>query len=119
MRPASRSSTGTPTSTTIPHDDLMAGWTNDRVRPATLTIDVGRSDDAYNLALRGILDLSTAERLDAAIDAALLTDARRVAVDLDGLEFVDSTGLATILRASRRFDGNGRLTMTRGTGEVA
>jgi anti-sigma B factor antagonist len=97
----------------------MAGWTNDRVRPATLTIDVGRSDGTYNLALRGILDLSTSERLDSAIDAALLTDARRVSVDLDGLDFVDSTGLATILRASRRFDGNGRLTMTRGTGEVA
>jgi anti-anti-sigma factor len=98
---------------------MTAGWTNNGGRPATLTIEVGRSDHTYNLALHGILDLSTAERLDAAIDAALLTDAQRVTIDLDGLDFVDSTGLASILRASRRFDGNGRLTMTRGTGEVA
>ena len=85
----------------------------------TLTIEVGRSEDAYNLTLRGTLDLSTAERFDAAIDAALMSDAGRVSIDLDALEFVDSTGLAAILRATRRADGNGRLKMTRGTGEVA
>jgi anti-sigma B factor antagonist len=82
-------------------------------------IEVARSDGAYSLTLHGILDLSTASRLDAAIDAALISDSDRVVVDLDGLEFVDSTGLATIVRATRRPDGNGRLTMTRGTGEVA
>jgi anti-anti-sigma factor len=85
----------------------------------TLTIDVGRSNDAYSLTLHGVLDLSTAGRLKAAIDAALLSDAGRVTVDLDGLEFIDSTGLATILGATRRVDGDGRLKMTRGTGEVA
>ena len=84
-----------------------------------LTIEVGRSDYAYNLTLRGTLDLSTAPRFDAAIDAALESDARRVAVDLDGLEFIDSTGLAAILRATRRNDSNGRLRVSRGTGEVA
>ena len=86
---------------------------------AGLMIEVGRSADAYNLTLRGMLDLSTSERFDAAIDAALTSDARRVTVDLDGLEFVDSTGLAAILRATRRPDENGRLRMSRGTGEVA
>jgi anti-sigma B factor antagonist len=84
-----------------------------------LTIEVGRSEDVYNLTLHGTLDLATSPRFDAAVDAALLSDAQRVAIDLDGLEFVDSTGLATILRATRRADGNGRLRMTRGTGEVA
>ena len=86
---------------------------------AGLTIEAGRSDGVYRITLRGTLDLSTSPRFDAAIDAALLSDADQIAVDLDGLEFVDSTGLATILRASRRGDGNGRLRMTRGTGEVA
>lgn len=85
----------------------------------SLTIEVGCADGSYNLTLHGILDLSTCERLDAAIDAALFSDAERVTVDLDGLDFVDSTGLATILRAARRADGSGRLRMTRGTGEVA
>ena len=85
----------------------------------TLTIEIGRSEYAYNVTLRGTLDLSTAQRFDAAIDAALMSDARRVNIDLDALEFVDSTGLAAILRATRRADGNGRLKMSRGTGEVA
>ena len=85
----------------------------------TLTIEAGCSEGVYRITLRGTLDLATSPRFDAAIDAALLSDADQVAIDLDGLEFVDSTGLATILRASRRGDGNGRLQMTRGTGEVA
>ena len=84
-----------------------------------LMIEAGCSDGVYRITLKGTLDLGTSPRFDAAIDAALLSDAARVAVDLDGLEFVDSTGLATILRASRRSDGDGRLRMTRGTGEVA
>jgi anti-sigma B factor antagonist len=84
-----------------------------------LTIDVGRSHDDYELTLSGVLDLSSAARLEAAIDAALITDAQRVRLDLDGLEFIDSTGLATIIQATRRVDGNGRLRMTRGTGDVA
>jgi anti-anti-sigma factor len=86
--------------------------------PGRLTIDVGRSHDDYELTLSGVLDLSSVARLEAAIDAAMITDAKRVTVDLDGLEFIDSTGVAAILQATRRTDGNGRLRMTRGTGEV-
>jgi anti-sigma B factor antagonist len=87
--------------------------------PTSLRIDVGRSFDSYNLSLSGVLDLRSCGQLDAAIDAAMITDAQRVRIDLDGLDFIDSTGLATILRATRRAGGNGRLKMTRGTGEVA
>ena len=94
-------------------------WGNGTAGPTDLAIEVGLGDRVYNLTLSGILDLSTADRLEAAIDAALLSDAARVRIDLDGLEFVDSTGLAAILRASRRPDGSGRLRMSRGTGEVA
>jgi anti-anti-sigma factor len=97
----------------------MSTWTGKDAGQTTLSIELGRSGDTYTLTLHGILDLSTAHRLEAAVHAALVTDVDRVLIDLDGLDFVDSTGLATILRASRRADGNGRLRMTRGTGEVA
>jgi anti-sigma B factor antagonist len=96
----------------------MARWHNGGPE-SSLSIEIGRSDGTYNVTLQGVLDLSSSNRLDAAIDAALVSDAHQVLVDLDGLDFVDSTGLATILRASRRADGNGRLRMTHGTGEVA
>ncbi len=94
-------------------------WNNGGVRVTPLTIEMGRCGDSYTVTLHGILDMSTAERLEGAIEAALGSDADRVVIDLDGLEFVDSTGLATILGATRRADGSGRLKMTRGTGEVA
>jgi anti-sigma B factor antagonist len=97
----------------------VAPWTNGRPSPTGLTIEVGLSEDSYSLTLHGVLDLSTSNRLEEALDAAMFSDATRVMVDLDGLDFVDSTGLATILRATRRADGTGRLKMTRGTGEVA
>jgi anti-sigma B factor antagonist len=97
----------------------MTHWNNGGVAVRALTIEIGRSGDSYTLTLHGILDLSTSQRLEAAIDAALDSDVDRVVVDLDGLEFVDSTGLATILGVTRRANGNGRLRMTRGTGEVA
>jgi anti-sigma B factor antagonist len=84
-----------------------------------LAIDVARTDGAVEIVLRGALDLSTADRFDSALEAALRTGAARVKVDLDALEFVDSTGLAAILGAIRRADGDGRVTVTRGTGEVA
>ncbi len=76
------------------------GWKNGNGASDALTLEVGRSSDAYNLTLRGVLDLSTADRFEAAMDAALVSDAARVSVDLDGLEFIDSTGLAAILRAT-------------------
>ena len=84
-----------------------------------LTIEAERTGDTVELVLCGQLDMSTAERFDSALEAALETDATRVRVDLDAVDFVDSTGLAAILGATRRSDGDGRLTMTRGTGEVA
>ena len=98
----------------------MSGWT--RPHPdseGALTIDVVRMDGEYRLSLQGVLDLATAVRFDEAVEAAMESDAESVRVDLDGLEFVDSTGLAAILRSTRRVDGRGRLRMTRGTGEVA
>ena len=96
----------------------MRSWAQSRDGSGELAIDVERSSGAYAIVLRGALDLSTADAFDAAVDAALDSDARRVSIDLDGLEFVDSTGLAAILRATRR-DTEARLRMSRGTGEVA
>ncbi len=61
------------------------------------------------IALVGELDLATAPRLDAELrDAA---EARLdVTIDLDGLEFFDSTGLTLLLRtAERARDGAGAL----------
>ena len=43
----------------------------------------------------------------------------RIVVDLDGLRSIDAHGLQAPLTASRRSASNGRLRLTRGTGEVS
>jgi anti-anti-sigma factor len=61
-----------------------------------LTTEHG-ADGVLRVVLRGELDLATAGRLQAALDAA---NAHPVVVDLRGLTFMDSTGVRTLLQAS-------------------
>jgi anti-sigma B factor antagonist len=58
----------------------------------------------------GELDLATAPRLCAALDAARIHRVKRLVVDLTGVDFCDSTGLRALIGASTeiRVDG-GRL----------
>jgi anti-sigma B factor antagonist len=99
--------------------DGPARWAASAADATNLAIEVGRDAEAYTLILHGSLDLSTTARLEAAVEAALASEAERIRLDFDGLEFIDSTGLAAVLRIKRRSDHDGRLRMTRGTGEVA
>src|SRR5215208_4752720 len=48
----------------------------------------------------GELDVATAPRLCALLDAARIQRVRRVVVDLTGVDFCDSTGLRALLGAS-------------------
>jgi anti-sigma B factor antagonist len=84
-------------------------------------LEIERSADArgVELKLTGELDLETTPELDeqlAAIDGGHLG---RLLVDLSGVEFMDSTGLAAILRAQRSADSSGHtLSLRRATGQV-
>src|SRR5918992_6315414 len=48
----------------------------------------------------GELDLATAPRLCAALDAARIHRVKRLVIDLTGVDFCDSTGLRALLGAS-------------------
>jgi len=54
------------------------------------------------IAVRGELDLHTAPQLEEAVDAALQSDSPALAIDLSTCEFIDSTGIALIVRAWRQ-----------------
>jgi anti-sigma B factor antagonist len=85
-----------------------------------LSIDAEHQRDAYVVRIVGELDLSGCPDLDVALDAAEQTQAGRIFFDLEELTFIDSIGLRTLLRASRRSARNGnRLQMTRGKGHPA
>jgi anti-sigma B factor antagonist len=63
-----------------------------------LRIDVRHEADRVVLSLAGELDLATAELLEQAIDAAENGE-QLVVLDLQALEFIDSTGLRGVLAA--------------------
>jgi anti-sigma B factor antagonist len=73
-------------------------------------------DGILAFAVRGELDLNTAPELDRPLEDALSdADDPSVLIDLSKCEFIDSTGIALIVRAWQQVDrdaggkGNGRL----------
>jgi anti-sigma B factor antagonist len=64
----------------------------------------GEEDGAPVARLTGEIDISNAEPIGDALDAIVGPDARRVVVDLEGLEFMDSAGIAMLLRIASRVE---------------
>ncbi len=85
-------------------------------------LEFKRSVDSSGVELRltGELDLDTTPALDEELQAIDRERPARLLVDLSGVEFMDSTGLAAILRAQRAAASNGHvLCLRRATGQVA
>jgi len=67
-------------------------------------------DGVRLLEVFGELDLATAPRLCALLDAARTQRVKRLVVDLTGVDFCDSTGLRALMGASTELRvGGGRL----------
>jgi anti-sigma B factor antagonist len=64
-----------------------------------LRIDVREESDRVVVKLAGELDMANAPLLQDAIESAELVAAKTVVLDLQGLTFLDSTGLRIILAA--------------------
>jgi anti-anti-sigma factor len=67
-----------------------------------LQIDVRHGDGRVILSLAGELDMASAEALQQVIDAEGLSGETMVVLDLQQLQFIDSTGLRVILVALER-----------------
>ena len=81
---------------------------------ATFTVTTAERDGLTLVTLAGELDLVAAPQLVEALEALAGND-RRVVLDLRGLRFMDSTGLAVILRFHQRAkDGRFDLVVVRG-----
>ncbi|HWC08017.1 MAG TPA: STAS domain-containing protein [Solirubrobacterales bacterium] len=61
--------------------------------------EVPSVDGERELRVEGELDLAVADRLQDALDGI---DAKRVLIDLGDCDFIDSTGIAVIVRADQR-----------------
>lgn len=58
-------------------------------------------------AVQGELDMNTAPELEEALEEALSGDGASIMLDLSECEFIDSTGIALIVRAWQQLEGNG------------
>jgi anti-anti-sigma factor len=89
------------------------------VNPAPFEATAAQLEDGLQvIAVRGELDLSTAADLEAPLEQAIASGDASVLIDLTECEFIDSTGIALIVRAWQRLDssaegdGNGRVVIS-------
>jgi len=81
------------------------------VNPAPFEAKVGELEHGVRtVSVRGELDLSTAPDLEGPLEQALESGDGSVLIDLSQCEFIDSTGIALIVRAWQRLQSgdNGR-----------
>jgi anti-anti-sigma factor len=74
-------------------EDLSAG--------ATAHVElVGRTDDATTIAISGEIDISNDDRVRSAIERCLDPRPQRLVFDVRDLSFMDSSGIAVLLRTA-------------------
>lgn len=81
------------------------------MNPAPFEVKVGDPEHGVQtISVRGELDLSTAPDLEGPLEQALENGEGSVIIDLTRCEFIDSTGIALIVRAWQRLQSgsNGR-----------
>ncbi len=67
------------------------------------------------LCLYGELDIATARVLECKLEMARSVNSDKLVIDLSGLQFLDSCGLHTLVRARERWSAEGRkLSLLRG-----
>ncbi len=93
--------------------------------PAPFEASAAETENGVRVVeVRGELDLSTAPDLEGPLDQAIADEHSSVLLDLSDCEFIDSTGIALIVRAWQRVDarsgngGNGRVVLCSGNEQV-
>ena len=90
-----------------------------RIKQGLLTIR-SEPQDAHLVSLHGELDGATAKELEAEFIRIEATSVSHIVLDLRELDFIDSTGLAVILRADTRAKNDGHvLRVLQPQGQVA
>jgi len=69
--------------------------------------DVDRTTPETKVAIRGSLDINTAPALAEEIDKIVQSKAKAVYVDLSGLDLIDSSGVAALVKLYKGVRGGG------------
>lgn len=75
--------------------------------PSAFKVRSERESGVFVIQVHGELDMSTASQLERELEAPLSDPGAGLVIDLSGCEFIDSTGIALIVRAWQQLDGNG------------
>lgn len=92
--------------------------------PAPFEATADKLDGVQVVTVRGELDLSTAPDLEPALEGAIESGDDAILIDLSECEFIDSTGIALIVRTWQRLDGtaegngNGRVVICSANDQV-
>jgi anti-sigma B factor antagonist len=78
--------------------------------PATeqFSIAIAQTEPVVLLVATGEVDAHTVSDLSAALDAAIVQHDRHVAVDANGITFIDSTGISALVAGMRRLNRSRR-----------
>ena len=86
--------------------------------PVPFEVDSEQLEDGIRaFTVRGELDMNTAPELEEKLEGALAEPASKIVLDLCECEFIDSTGIALVVRSWQRLDrdadgeGEGRLVL--------
>ena len=81
-----------------------------------MSLEVKQTGEGLTLAISGEVDHHAAKALMAQLEAALSHQTgRQVTLDLSGVSFMDSSGIAVLLRLYRRVNEVGGTVTVRGT----
>jgi anti-anti-sigma factor len=75
-----------------------------------LRVEIEESPHAWSVVVRGEVDISSAPQLEAVLDDVIGKGALLVVLELEHVDFLDSSGLRVILTAANRMkERDGRL----------
>jgi anti-sigma B factor antagonist len=89
-----------------------------RIQPTVTTsfkIEILERADSLVLVVEGELDISTAQLLDEELARAKAMDFATIVVDLDHVEFIDSSGLHVLIEHARSDLSLQRVRLTKGS----
>ena len=75
--------------------------------PVDLGLEVEERGEVSVLAVSGEVDVATVPRLREQLHALVASGTPRIVVDLDAVDFLDSTGLGVLVGALKRVRNNG------------
>ncbi|HXR30733.1 MAG TPA: STAS domain-containing protein [Solirubrobacterales bacterium] len=75
--------------------------------PVPFKVGSEQAAGAIVVKVEGELDMNTARQLERELTAALATTEQALLIDLSRCEFIDSSGIALIVRAWQERDGDG------------